>query len=179
MPQESACGKFCYKMRIEIGKVLKAQGIKGEVKLECYVDDASMLKAVKQLYIGSKTYTVTHFRADGAFCYVLLDGIADRNAAETLRNWTVYADKESVQVQSDRYFIDDLVGCVVTLDDGRAVGTVKEILQNGAADVFVCDGRNGEVLFPFLKDLVLSVNVDVKQITLDSKRFGEVAVYES
>ena len=165
-------------MKIEIGKVLKAQGIKGEVKLACYVDDASMLKAVKQLYIGSKTYTVTHFRADGAFCYVLLSGISDRNAAEALRNWTVFADKETVELQRDRYFIDDLVGCTVTLDGGAAVGTVKEILQNGAADVFVCEGEKGEVLFPFLKDLILSVNVETKQITLDSKRFREVAVYE-
>ena len=165
-------------MRIEIGKVIKAQGIKGEVKLSCYVDDAVMLKTVKQLYIGSKTYTVTHFRADGAFCYFLLDGVADRNAAEALRNWTVYADKESVTVSEDRYFIDDLVGCVVALDDGKTVGTVKEILQNGAADVFVCDGDGCEILFPFLKDLILNVNVDAKLITVDGKRFSEVAVYE-
>ena len=165
-------------MKIEIGKVLKAQGIKGEVKLSCYLDDASMLKNVKQLYIGSQSYAVAHFRADGAFCYVLLSGVADRNAAEALRNWTVYADKESLALQEDRYFIDDLVGCLVTLENGKSIGTVKEILQNGAADVFVCDGEKGEILFPFLKDLILSVNVDNKQITLDSKRFGEVAVYE-
>ena len=165
-------------MKIEIGKIVKAQGIKGEVKLACYVDDASMLKAVKQLYIGSKTYAVTHFRADGAFCYVLLDGVADRNQAEALRNWTVYADKESVQLAENRYFIDDLVGCVVSLDDGKSVGTVKEILQNGAADVFVCEGEEGEILFPFLNDLIVSVNIETKQIVLGSKRFGEVAVYE-
>ena len=165
-------------MRIEIGKVLKAQGIRGEVKLACFVDDAAMLKSVKQVYIGSKTYSVAHFRADGAFCYFLLDGVADRNAAEALRNWTVYADKESVSVSDGRYFIDDLVGCVVTLDNGASVGVVKEILQNGAADVFVCDGKDGEVLFPFLKDLIVSVNIASKQITLDEKRFGEVAVYE-
>ena len=165
-------------MKIEIGKVLKAQGIKGELKLACYVDDAAMLKSVKQVYLGSKSYTVMHFRADGAFCYVLLDGIADRNAAESLRNWTVYADKESVSVDEGRYFIDDLVGCAVMLDDGKSIGIVKEILQNGAADVFVCEGEDGEVLFPFLKDLILSVNIQLKQITLDSKRFSEVAVYE-
>ena len=165
-------------MKIEIGKVLKAQGIKGEVKLSCYLDDASMLKNVKQLYVGSQTYTVTHFRADGAFCYVLLSGVTDRNAAEALRNWTVYADKDSLAVADDRYFIDDLVGCVVALDSGKTVGTVKEILQNGAADVFVCAGGEGEVLFPFLKDLIVSVNIQAKQITLDSVRFSEVAVYE-
>lgn len=165
-------------MKIEIGKVLKAQGIKGEIKLACYVDDSSMLKTVKQVYIGTKTYAVSHIRCDGAFCYMLLDGIDDRNAAESLRNWTVYADKENVNLPKNRYFIDDLIGCRVVLSDGATVGEVSNVLQNGAADVFVCDGGRGEVSFPFLNDLVLSVNVESKLITVDAKRFGEVAVYE-
>lgn len=165
-------------MKIEIGKVLKAQGIKGEVKLACFVDDAAMLKNVKQVYIGTNTYSIVHVRCDGKFCYVLLDGVGDRNAAEALRNWTVYADKESVSLPQNRYFVDDLIGCKVSASDGTAVGEVIDILQYGAADVFVCNGAKGEVSFPFLNDLVLSVNVENKSITVDAKRLGEVAVYE-
>lgn len=165
-------------MKIEIGKVLKAQGIKGEMKLACFVDDATMLKTVKQVYIGTKTYAVSHIRCDGAFCYVLLDGIADRNSAESLRNWTVYADKESVSLPKNRYFIEDLIGCKVSTSEGELVGEVLNVLQYGAADVFVCKGDKGEVSFPFLNDLVLNVNVASKIISVDSKRFGEVAVYE-
>ena len=165
-------------MKIEIGKVLKAQGIKGEVKLACFVDDAAMLKNVKQVYIGTNTYSVAHVRCDGKFCYVHLDGISDRNAAEALRNWTVYADKESVSLPQNRYFVDDLIGCKVSTSDGTAVGEVVEVLQYGAADVFVCRGGKGDVSFPFLNDLVLSVNVESKAIIVDAKRLGEVAVYE-
>ena len=165
-------------MKIEIGKVLKAQGIKGEIKLACFVDDASMLKNVKQVYIGAKNYVVSHVRCGGEFCYMLLDGISDRNAAESLRNWTVYADKENVSLPKNRYFIDDLIGCKVLTNDGTTVGEVKNILQYGAADVFVCNGDNGEVSFPFLNDLVLSVNIESKTIAVDVKRFVEVAVYE-
>ena len=165
-------------MKIEVGKVLKAQGIKGEVKLACFVDDATMLKNVKRVYVGTNTYAVNHLRCDGAFCYMSLDGINDRNAAEALRNWTVYADKENVNLPENRYFIDDLVGCKVVLNDGAAVGEVTDVLQYGAADVFVCASAKGEVSFPFLNDLVLSVNIENKLITVDAKRFSEVAVYE-
>lgn len=165
-------------MKIEIGKVLKAQGIKGEVKLACFVDDASMLKTVKQVYIGTQTYAVNHIRCDGEFCYMLLDNVTDRNAAEALRNWTVFAEKESVSLPKNRYFIDDLIGCRVITSDGVSVGDVSNVLQYGAADVFVCNGDKGEVSFPFLNDLVLTVNVDSKVITVDAKRFDEVAVYE-
>lgn len=164
-------------MKIEIGKITKAQGIKGEVKLLCYVDDAQMLKTVKTVYVGQNSYKVLKCRPDGNFCYLLLDGIADRNAAESMREWTVYADKENVQLDEGRYFIEDLIGCNVVLSNGNAVGSVVDILQYGAADVYVCQGvRN--VSFPFLKDLVLSVDVQRQLITLDEKRFEEVCVYD-
>ena len=165
-------------MKLEVGKVLKAQGIKGEVKISCFLDDSAMLKGVKQLYIGSKTYTVEKLRPDGAFCYVQLFGITDRNTAEALRNWTVYADKESVSVPQDRYFISDLIDCNVVLDDGTKVGAVKEVLQYGSADVFICFDGEREISFPFLKDLIVDVNIERKTIVLKSKRFSEVAVYE-
>lgn len=165
-------------MKIEIGKVLKAQGIKGELKISCFLDDSSMLKSVKQLYIGSNTYPVSKLRCDGAVCYALLEGIADRNTAESLRNWTVFADKEAVTVPQDRYFISDLVDCVVVLDDGSKIGTIREVLQYGSADVFVCDNDGKAVSFPFLKDLVKDISIERKTVVLSGKRFGEVAVYE-
>ena len=165
-------------MKLEVGKVLKAQGIKGEVKISCFLYDSVMLQGVKQLYIGSNTYTVQKLRPDGAFCYVQLAGVSDRNAAEMLRNWTVYADKECVTVPQDRYFIADLIDCNVVLDDGTKVGEVKDVLQYGSADVFVCSDGEKEVSFPFLKDLIVEVKIDSKLIVLNSRRFSEVAVYE-
>lgn len=164
-------------MKIEIGKITKAQGIKGEVKLLCYVDDAQMLKTVKTVYISQNSYKVLKCRPDGNFCYLLLDGIADRNTAESMREWTVFADKENVRLDEGRYFIEDLIGCNVVLSNGNAVGKVVDILQYGAADVYVCQGQRN-VSFPFLKDLVLSIDVTKQLITLDEKRFEEVCVYD-
>ena len=165
-------------MKLEVGKVLKAQGIRGELKISCFLDDSAMLQGVKRLYIGSNTYSIEKFRPDGAFCYIQLGGISDRNSAEMLRNWTVYADKESISVPQDRYFIADLIGCSVALDDGTKVGEVKDVLQYGSADVFVCNNGEKEVSFPFLKDLIVEVNIERKTVVLNAKRFGEVAVYE-
>lgn len=164
---------FC-DMKLIIGKILKAQGIKGEVKLGCAVDDSKMLKNVKVMYIGSSTYTVEKLRFDGAFCYVTFVEVTDRNTAETLRNKDVWADKENIVVDSGRYFIDDFIGCKVALDDGREVGAVEDVLQYGSADVIVC----GKVSFPFVKDLVISIDVCAKIIVLNAKRFAEVSVYE-
>lgn len=165
-------------MKIEVGSVLKAQGIKGEIKLSCFLDNAAMLCGLKKLYIGTQTYAVEQARTDGAFCYLKLSGVSDRNAAESLKGWTVCADKDSVPLPKGRYFVKDLVGCSVVTESGKLVGTVTDILQYGAADVFVCrkDGKN--LSFPFLKDVVLSVDTDRKTVTLNETRFNEVAVYE-
>ncbi len=164
-------------MKLKVGSVLKAQGIKGEIKLSCFLDDPAMLCGISELYVGTNSYSVEHIRPDGAFCYVKFAEIADRNAAEALRGWTVYADKNSVPLPDGRYFVEDLVGCNVVAD-GEYVGTVNNVLQYGAADVFECGGGKKKVSFPFLKDVVLSVNVERKTISVDGKRFAEVAVYE-
>ena len=168
---------LCTDMKIEIGKITKAQGIKGEVKLLCYVDDANMLKSVKTVYVGQNAHKVLKCRPDGNFCYLLLEGVNDRNTAESMREWVVYADKDSVTLDKGRYFIEDLLGCTVVLSNGNTVGKVVDILQYGAADVYMCEGEHN-VSFPFLKDLVLSVDIKRAVITLDETRFEEVCVYE-
>lgn len=164
-------------MKLEVGKIVKSQGIKGEVKMECFLDNPQMLRGVELLYVGVNAYVVEKLRPDGMFCYVKFAGISDRNAADTLRDWTVFADKDSISLPDKRYFVSDLVGCKVVLDNGSVVGTVTDILQYGAADVFVCNGAKS-VSFPFLKDLVRQVNLQSKVISLDAKRFAEVALYE-
>ena len=168
---------LCTDMKIEIGKITKAQGIKGEVKLLCYVDDAKMLKELKAVYIGQNSHKVLKCRPDGHFCYLLLEGISDRNTAESLREWVVYAEKDSLTLDEGRYFIEDLLGCNVILTNGNKVGKVVDILQYGSADVYVCEGEKN-VSFPFLKDLVVSVDIQRQIITLDENRFEEVCVYE-
>lgn len=178
MPQVVfTCGIFCTIMKIEIGKIVKAQGIKGEVKIQCYVDDSTMLKSVKTLYVGTTAYAVASIRCDGRFCYVLLTGVDNRNMAESLRDWQVFADKESLKLKEQCFFVQDLVGSTVSLDDGRLVGVLDEVLQYGSADVFVCKAKKA-VSFPFLKDLALDVDVENKKILLNAKRFDEVAVYD-
>ena len=164
-------------MKVEIGKVLKAQGIKGELKLACSTDDAAMLKSVKTVWIDGTEYAVQKIRADGKFAYVLPQGVSDRNTAESFRGKTVFAEKDELTVAKGRYFVDDLIGSDVCFEGGKKVGAIVDVLQYGAADVIVCSAAK-PFSFPFLKDLVLSVDLLKKQMTVDEKRFQEVVCYE-
>lgn len=164
-------------MKIEVGKILKPQGIKGELKISCFLDDSSMLKGVKQLYIGFKTYEVKSMRFCGDVFYALLSGVEDRNAAESFKDCIVLAEKDDVTVLDGRYFVDDLLGCRV-VQDNQTLGEVVEVLQYGAADVFVCNGERKGFSFPFLKAVVLDINIQCKRITVEKARFKEVVVYD-
>ena len=165
-------------MKIEIGKIVKAQGIGGEVKLACFVDDASMLKHVKTAFIQGRAYEVASVRGSGDYFFMRFVGVQTRNEAEELRDKVVSADKSEVDLKQGRFFVEDLVGCLVMVDD-KVVGSVTDLLQYGAADVFVCSGSDGVGFsFPFLKDAVTNVDVDGKRIQVDGKRFAEVVCYE-
>lgn len=164
-------------MKLKVGQVVKAQGIKGEMKVVCFLDSANLLKDVKEIYLQSNLHKVSKLRADGAFFYLLLEDVSDRNAAESFRGWEVFCNKTDVRLEQGRFFVEDVLGCRVVLDDGTAVGEVTEVLQYGAADVYVCKNAvGGEVSFPALKDLLVSVDTDLKKIVLSAKRFGEVSV---
>ena len=163
-------------MKLKVGRVLKAQGIKGEMKAICLLDNASMLQDVKQLYLNDNLHVVASFRASGNFFFVHFCDVMDRNTAETYRDCDIYCYKELLTLPDGRYFVEDILGCGVYLDDGQFVGEVTNVLQYGAADVYVCKSQKGEVSFPVLKDLVLSVNVSTKIIKLSAKRFHEVAL---
>ncbi len=163
--------------KIQVGKVLKGQGIRGEIKISCSLDSVSMMNKVDSLFVGAKNYSVSKIRTDGTFFYVLLKDITDRNMAEELRNLPVFAYKEQIDIPEGRFFVDDLIGCDVFDEQGLKLGAVVDILQYGAADVFVCQSTTN-FSFPFLKDVVLTIDTDKKQIIVINKRFKEVVVYD-
>ena len=163
-----------------IGKIVKAQGIKGEVKIKSDCGDLSIIKGIKYLILKNQSIAVKSMRTNGDFAYVLFSTIADRNQAEELVGLEVFADKSNVHLDDDSYFVNDMIGSKVCLDDGQVVGIVDDIMQTSkkAAEIYVVKIDKGNVLFPFLKDLVLSFDVDQKVLVLDAKRFAEVSLYE-
>ena len=167
--------------KIQIGKVLKAQGIKGEIKIGCSLDNATMMNKVDTLFVGAKSYAVSKIRADVTFCYVLLKGIVDRNMAEELRNLPVFAYKNQLSIPKDRYFIDDLIGCDIIDEQQSKLGTVVDLLQYGAADVYCVDGIDGNknFMFPHKFGVIAKYDLAKKRIILDSVELEKVAVYEN
>jgi 16S rRNA processing protein RimM len=87
-----------------------------------------------------------------------LDGVADRDAAEQLRGWLVQVPKtEAWKLPRGRYYWHQIVGLRVLTTDGEEIGTVAEILETGANDVYVVKGDGGERLIPAIKQVVTEI----------------------
>ena len=164
--------------KIEIGAVAKPQGIKGELKIRLFADGFDSVKAVSEVEINSVTYEVESFRyAGGEEAILKVKGIDDRNFAETLRRYEVYAKRNQIKLEEGRFFIADVIGCDLYLDSGKKIGTVKDVVS-GNVDYYYLDTNEGEAVFPLLSDLLVNIDIVERKVTVKAKRFTEVVMYE-
>lgn len=159
-----------------IGKIVKAQGIKGEVKIIPITDDVLRFNKLKKATVKGSEMTVEYSRVQGGCAFVKFMGVDTRNDAELLQNEFVsVAREDAVKLPENTWFIVDILGSKVFVGD-KEIGALVDVMQNSAVDVYVVSDGKNEVMFPALKNLILKVDTDKKVIILDEKRFKEVAV---
>jgi 16S rRNA processing protein RimM len=80
----------------------------------------------------------------------------------------LYVDRaDAVKLKKDEYFIADLIGLRVVTEDGAPLGTLTDVLQTGANDVYEVRMENGKiVLIPAIRQCILSVDLEEGQMTV-------------
>ncbi len=163
---------------INVGKILKPQGIKGEVKILPITDDISRFKSLKYMIVKGQAMPVLSLRITGDYVYAKFDGVSDRNEAELLREEYVAVKREdAVKLEEGRHFIVDLIGCKIVAD-GEEIGRVLDVLQNTRTDVYVVKSAKGEIMFPVIPGLILNTDTSEGIIEVDGKILSEITVYE-
>ena len=169
---------------LQIGEIVKPQGIRGEVKLRAMTSDMSRYARLETVYLkeGGKYVPrkVLKGRSYDGFAFLQLEGVTDRNQAELLRGREVYVDREhAVELDEDENFICDLEGLEAYDTQGNFIGTLREVLTpNAICDVYLFDTDRGEMMIPALRRVVKEVDLDAGRIILDETVMPEVAVWE-
>ena len=97
-----------------IGKILKPQGITGEIKILPFLDAPPEFCKVKKLIIQNREYAPLSLRVSGEYVFAKLSGIKDRNMAEALRGQDIFVRKEDApKLPQGKYYIDSLLGSEV------------------------------------------------------------------
>ena len=126
---------------------------------------------------GQRRIGYKALRVDPPFVYVHMDGVDTRNDAEQLKNTPLFVYRSELETPDEgEYYITDIIGAAVVAD-GRNLGVLKDVLQHGAADVYVVKGERS-FMFPALKRVIRRIDVSAGVIELDGEALKEVAVYD-
>jgi 16S rRNA processing protein RimM len=125
-------------VRLEVGRIGRAHGLRGEVLVTLTSDRAERLAPGAVLDTGGRDLVVHAARPHQHRWLVAFEGVADRTAAEQLQGVTLYAD--ALPSEDDELWVHELIGATVRDSDGAPLGTVEAIEANPASDLLVLDG---------------------------------------
>ncbi len=148
--------------RFKLGQIVNAVGLKGENRVYPYTDYKERFEELKQLYIEDEIYEIEKVRYMGQMVIIKFVGISDRNAAEALKGKYLYIDRENARkLDEDEYFVADLIGMKVQDEAGNPVGTLSDVIQNTAQDVYEIELPDGKkFMIPAVGEFILDVDMD-------------------
>ena len=150
----------------QVGAITQTHGIRGEVKVFPMTDDVSRFKNMKELILDTGkeqiVLEVTSARPQKNLVILKFKGIDNINDVEKYKGCGLFVTKENrVKCKKDEYFIADLIGLRAIDEEGEAFGTISDVIQTGANDVYVVMTKQGEeVMIPAIKDCILEVSVE-------------------
>ena len=167
---------------IEIAKVLKPHGIHGEVKVQLFSNNFDEFSNRGFAFVkqgeGHRRIEYTVVRVSSPYVFVKIDGVETRNDAETLHGDFLFIERSDLETPEEgEYYVLDLIGLDVVDSSGKKLGMLKDILQHGAADVYVVSGESG-FMFPALKRVIQKVDIGAGVIVVSEDALKEVAVYD-
>ncbi|MCP2636678.1 ribosome maturation factor RimM [Microbacterium sp. HD4P20] len=167
---------------MRVGRLVKAHGLKGAIKLELYTDDPDgrfvpgatfTLQVPESSPWHGKPLTVREFKWMNSHPVAFFEGVEDRSAAEELIRAILWVDEDadSAPTEDDAWFDHQLVGLDV-VRDGVSVGRVVRVEHFPAQDLLIVRRSGGsaasddEVLVPFVKAIVPEVDVAAGRVVV-------------
>ena len=157
------------KQYLEAGKIVTTHGIKGEIKIMPYTDYPELLCEFDRLFLGKnhEEINVERSRVFKNMVIAKLEGYDTPEVAERLRNKILYMHRDDLELDEDTYFIQDLIGIEVSdADSGFVYGKITDVMQTGANDVYVVQGKDREYLIPAIPEVVITTDIDENTMTI-------------
>ena len=151
---------------LQVGIITSTHGVRGEVKVYPTTDDPRRFRRLKEVVLDTgkekmnlEIECVKFFKQ---FVILKFKGLDNINDIEKYRQKSLYVTrKNAVRLQRDEYFIADLIGLKVQDEDGKELGTVKDVIETGANDVYEVEMADGKsLLLPAIKQCILNVDVE-------------------
>lgn len=147
-----------------IGQITKPHGVRGEVRVMPHTDVPERFTWLETVFVGDtdgEPVTVEHARLHQGMVLLKLAGVNGREAAEALRDKLLYVSElDAIPLDEDEYYLFELEGMEVVAEDGRILGTLIEVLETKANNVFLVRGDSGEVLLPDTEEVIREIDFE-------------------
>lgn len=167
----------------QVGVITTPHGVHGEVNVFPTTDDPRRFKKLKKALLDTgkelKEIEISQVKFFKQMVILKITGLDDRNEAEKLRKCSIYVTRDNaVKLQKDEYYIADLIGVtVIDSESGSIIGTLTDVLQTGANDVyeielspeFLYQGKaplEEKIYVPAIKDCVMAVDIENKKVCI-------------
>lgn len=152
--------------KLQVGIVSSTHGVRGEVKVFPTTDDVKRFKKLKEVILDTGKEQVV-LEIEGVkffkqFAILKFKGIDNIDDVMKYKGKSLFVTRENaVKLRKDEYFIADLIGLKVMDEEEKEIGTLRDVMETGANDVYVIDCVDGrELLLPAIKQCVLFVDLE-------------------
>ena len=158
---------------LKIGIITSTHALRGEVKVFPTTDDKKRFSLLKEVLIkgqsGMRPLKVERVRYFKEMVILKFEGLDSIESVQGLVKSELYVDrKDGVPLEEDEYYIADLIGMEVVSEDGEVYGTVTDVMQTGANDVYCVQSKKyGEILIPAIKQCIIKVDLQGGTILVD------------
>ena len=151
--------------KLQVGVISSTHGVRGEVKVFPTTDDVKRFKRLKEVILDTGKEELT-LEIEGVkffkqFVILKFKGYDNINDIEKYKGKSLLVTRaNAVRLRRDEYFIADLQGLTVVDEEDKVIGTLRDVMETGANDVYIIDMTDGrEVLIPAIKDVVIECDV--------------------
>jgi 16S rRNA processing protein RimM len=151
-------------MRVRIGTILRAHGVKGWVRAR----GSEALGSLASVYIDGRPHRVLHAQTDRGDHLLQLEGVKDRDEADLIRGAEIFVEQEALPPLAEgEVYAADLVGCKVIDATGRELGEVTGSFPGGGHEVLEVKGAHDFMLPLVIPQIVTEIDVKQRRIICD------------
>lgn len=157
---------------LKVGVITTTHGVRGEVKVYPTTDEPERFLELDYVLLDTgrelRKLEIKNVKFFKNLVILKFKGVDNINDIEKYKGRDLWIPREEGQeLEEDEYYIADLLGMSVVLEDGQEFGTLKDVMETGTNDVYIIDSaEHGEVLLPAIKECILDVDLEKNVMTI-------------
>ena len=146
---------------ITIGSIVSPWGLRGHVKVAVETDFPQRFSSSSHVYINRQITVIDEATLHKGHIIIKLHGVDSEEEADELVGHVIEVHRSQLfDLKDGEYFHFQLIDLKVITSDGDVIGKISDILSLASADVYVINGKSGDILIPATDEVIKSIDIN-------------------